>query len=258
LTEIPEHLLQRSRERRAALGLGGDAPASGSGGEAASTPAPAESAATPVPAGEGGGRPPSTPAVPAEPKPEPPKPVPAYVQAAQRRRRIPLWAMPVLAALPIWSYVYVRTLEPAPVENDPIELGAALFAPCGACHGGSGQGAGAPQLSDGHVEATWPDFRDQLMWVKLGAEGWPGDTYGAEHISKDANSGVMPGYAGSLSEQEIAQVVLYERRELSDDVPPEGEEDVLLAIANGEMTFAEAGLGPLSEEAGLTDADLEG
>ena len=26
LTEIPEHLLKRSRERRAALGLGGDAP----------------------------------------------------------------------------------------------------------------------------------------------------------------------------------------------------------------------------------------
>jgi mono/diheme cytochrome c family protein len=166
--------------------------------------------------------------------------------------------MPVLAALPIWSYVYVRTLEPAPVEDDPIELGAALFAPCGACHGGTGGGAGAPQISDGRVQATWPDFRDQLMWVKLGAEGWPGDTYGAENISKDANSSIMPGYGGSLTDQEIAQVVLYERRELSNDEAPPGEEDVLLAIANGEMTFAEAELGPLSAAAGLTEADLEG
>ena len=257
MTEIPEHLLQRSRERRAALGLGGDAPASGSGGEAASAPAPAAAAATP--ATTGGGSPPSTPSTPAVPAaPEPPKPVPAHVQAAQRRRRIPLWAMPVLAALPLWSYVYVRTLEPAPIENDPIELGAALFAPCGACHGGTGGGAGAPQISDGHVQATWPDFRDQLMWVKLGAQDWPGDTYGAEKISKDANSSVMPSYGGSLTEQEIAQVVLYERRELSNDEPPAGEEDLLLEIANGEKTFADAGLGELSQEAGLTEADLEG
>lgn len=252
MTEIPEHLLQRSRERRAALGLGGDAPAPASGGgEAASPAVPAP--ATPA------SPPPATPAAPpAEPTPEPPKPVPAYVQAAQQRRRIPLWAMPVLAALPLWGYVYVRTLDPVPVADDPLALGGELYAPCGACHGGTGQGAGAPQISDGRVQATWPDFRDQLMWVKLGADAWPSDTYGADAISKDANSSVMPGYGGSLSEQEIAQVVLYERRELSEEELPEGEEDALLAIASGEMTFAEAGLGPLSEEAGLTEADLEG
>lgn len=252
MTEIPEHLLQRSRERRAALGLGGDAPAPASGGGEAASPAAVSPAAPASP-------PPATPAAPpVEPTPEPPKPVPAYVQAAQQRRRIPLWAMPVLAALPLWGYVYVRTLDPVPVEDDPLTLGAELYAPCGACHGPTGQGAGAPQISDGAVQATWPDFRDQLMWVKLGAEGWPSDTYGAEEISKDANSSVMPGYGASLSEQEIAQVVLYERRELSEEEIPEGEEDVLLAIANGEMTFAEAGLGELSEEAGLTEADLEG
>jgi len=33
---------------------------------------------------------------------------------------------------------------------------------------------------------------------------------------------------------------------------------VLLAIASGEMTFAEAGVGELSEKAGITEADLEG
>jgi mono/diheme cytochrome c family protein len=197
--------------------------------------------------------------VPAEPpKPEPPKPVPAYVQAAQRRRRIPLWAMPVLAGLPLWGYVYVRTLEPAPVENDPFELGAEHYASsCASCHGGTGLGQGVvPALANGEVQATWPDFRDQLYWVKTGEEGWPSDTYGAQPKTK--NSATMPAFGATLSEQEIAQIVLYERRELSDDVAPEGEEDVLLAIASGEMTFAEAGVGPLSEEVGITEADLEG
>lgn len=195
--------------------------------------------------------------MPAEPKPEPPKPVPEYVQAAQRRRRIPIWAMPVLAALPLWSYVYVRTLEPAPVENDPFELGAEHYVPCAACHGPKGGGLTAPQISEGQVEATWPDFRDQLMWVKLGADNWPGDVYGANAISKDANGGKMPGYGATLTDQEIAQVVLYERRELSNEEAPE-DEDLLLAVASGEKTFEDVGLGPLSEAAGVPESELAG
>lgn len=247
MTEIPEHLLQRSRERRAALGLGGDAPASGSGGSeatpAAATPAPATPAATPAAA---------APAVPAEPKPEPPKPVPAYVQAAQQRRRIPMWAMPVLAALPLWGYVYVRTLEPAPVENDPITLGGELYSTsCAGCHGATGAGQGSTPGFDTIAE-TWPDYRDHLMWVRVGAQGWPGSTYGA---TNKTDTGVMPAFA--LTDQELAQVVLYERQEFG-GIDVEAEEPELLAIANGEMTFAEVGLGELSEEAGISEDELGG
>jgi hypothetical protein len=65
----------------------------------------------------------------------------------------------------------------------------------------------------------------------------------------------MPGHP-ALDDQELAQVVLYERQVLSDE-PPEEEED-LLAIANGEMTFEEAGLGEMSQEAGVPEADLAG
>ena len=36
------------------------------------------------------------------------------VAAATRRNRVPFWAMPVLAGLPLWAYVYQATLEPAP------------------------------------------------------------------------------------------------------------------------------------------------
>src|SRR5690606_23239928 len=88
VTEIPEHLLKRSKERRAALGLptdGGDAPAAT---PAAATPA-ASSPETPAAAA-----PPAKPAAPATPAaPPPPKPDPPYVAAAKRRRRIPFWAM---------------------------------------------------------------------------------------------------------------------------------------------------------------------
>lgn len=243
MTEIPEHLLQRSRERRAALGLGGDAPAPASGGGEAATPAAVSPAAPASP-------PPATPAAPpAEPTPEPPKPVPAHVQAAQQRRRVPLWAMPVLAALPLWGYVYVRTLDPVPVENDPLTLGAEVYTGCGGCHGPTGAGQGStPGFAE--VGDTWPDYRDHLLWVKVGARGWPGDTYGAQDKT---DTGVMPAFA--LSDQELAQVVLYERQELG-EIDVEADEPELLAIASGEMTLAEAGLGELSEEAGFTEDDL--
>src|SRR5262245_13124243 len=67
MTEIPEHLLQRSRERRKALGLpvpgeeGGEAaPAEEAAAETAEAEAPAAAAAaeTPAPAPAGGGAPP--------------------------------------------------------------------------------------------------------------------------------------------------------------------------------------------------------
>ena len=251
MTEIPEHLLKRSRERRAALGLGGGDAGAGSGDEAAPAATPASStpattsAATPAPA---------APAAPVEVKPEPPKPVPAYIQAARQRRRVPIWAMPVLAAVPLWGYVFFRTLDPPPVENDPLVLGEELYSSCAGCHGGSGQGVSAPALADGAVLQTWPDYRDHMMWVRVGSDGWPAATYGANETPTGA-AGTMPPHPG-FSDQELAQVVLYERQVLSDESPDDEEE--LLAIANGEMTFEEAGLGPMSEEAGIPESDLAG
>jgi mono/diheme cytochrome c family protein len=254
LTEIPEHLLRRSRERRAALGLGGGAPAdeSGGGGESggsgeAASPAPAEAAATPAP----------RPAAPVEePKPEPPKPDPVYIQAAKRRRRVPYWAMSVLAAMPLWAYVYVRTLEPPPSgEDDPLVLGESQYSQCSSCHGAQGEGGSGPAFAEGAVQVTWPDWRDHMMWVRLGSEGWPGSTYGAENKTKQ---GGMPAWA--LTDQELAQVVLHERvlggEEITEEDP--GDYEDLFAIARGEMTFAEAGLGPLSQAAGVPEDRLAG
>jgi mono/diheme cytochrome c family protein len=248
LTEIPEHLLKRSRERRAALGLGGDAPEGGASTPATPSDAPPAEAATPTPA--------APPAPVEEPKPEPPKPVPAYIQAAQRRRRVPYWAMPVLAALPLWAYVFFGTLEPQPDEASPLSLGGEIYSGggCAGCHGGGGAGQGnAPGFTDGAVVETWPDFRDHMMWVRLGSEGWPGSSYGDQ--GKPKNGG-MPAHP-NLSDEELAQVVLYERQELA-GFDSEVEEEELLLIAEGEMTFEEAGLGSVSEAAGVSEDNLAG
>jgi mono/diheme cytochrome c family protein len=259
LTEIPEHLLKRSRERRAALGLGGDAPEGGkaeaaeSGAPSSEAPVPAAAAATPAPA----------PASEVEQaKAAPPPPEPAYIQAARRRKRIPYWAASALAALPLWGYIYVRTLEPPPSgEDDPLSLGTEVYTGnCASCHGGTGGGGAGPALADGAVVETWPDWRDHAAWVRLGTDGWPADTYGANQ-KPTGGGGTMPAWP-TLTDQEIAQVVLHERELGGEDVAEDGENAEALAdlwaVARGEMTLAEAGIGEISEQAGVTEAELGG
>lgn len=243
MTEIPEHLLKRSKERRAAIG-GDDAPAAEA--PAAATPATTDApAAAPVAAAA------ATPA----PVEEAPKPVPVRpeVAAAQRRKKIPYWAMPVLLGLPVWAYVYTGTLEPPPADaSTPFALGQTVYNGCAACHGDTGGGISGPAL-DGVLE-VFPDYRDHMMWVRLGSNGWPGDTYGA--TDKPVNGG-MPAHE-SLTDEELAQVVLYERAAFGG--LEEGSEEYLEleAIATGETTFAEAGLGEDSAESGVDESALGG
>lgn len=244
LTEIPEHLLQRSRERRAAMG-GGDAGAAedeGDSGEAGASAAPTQAAQS-APA-------PSMPAHP-EPAEEPPPPPPSpMVEAYQRRRRIPFWALPVLAALPLWAYVYAGTLDPPPEEGGGVaELGAELYAGqgCGGCHGASGDGSGpGPAFAGGAIYETWPDYADHFEWVRLGSAGWQeehGDTYGA--TDKPVGGG-MPGYAaGSLSDADLAAIILHERADLGGTAPDAAqlaqlEEIATLLQEDPDLTFEEA------------------
>lgn len=252
MTEIPEHLLKRSRERRAAMGRGGDAPegVAADTGAGASAPAPAAQAATPAPAPA---------AAVEEAKAAPPAPEPAYIQAAKRRKRVPYWAMTALAALPLWGYVYVRTLEEPPAgEADPLTLGAEVYSGnCASCHGGSGDGVSAPGFTDGAVVETWPDWRDHAAWVRVGTEGWPAGTYGANQ-KPVGGGGTMPPWP-TLTDEQLAQVVLHERELAGEDVSEANADYTeLWAVARGEMTLAEAGLGEISETAGLTEADLGG
>jgi mono/diheme cytochrome c family protein len=207
LTEIPEHLLQRSRERRAALGLGG-----GDAGEAAPAQAASDTPGTEVaPAAAAA----PTPAAPVEPVVKEPEPIPHYVEASMRRNRIPIWAVPVLAGLIFWAPIYIGTLE-APALGGPLEAGGGLYAvQCAGCHGGAGGGGVGRQLSDGEVLLTFPDWQGHADFVIVGTAAYEGqivgdpDRPGGPHIGGEF--GIMPAFADVLSTVEILEIVLYER-----------------------------------------------
>jgi hypothetical protein len=208
LTEVPEHLLQRSRARRAALGLGGDAGDAPAAAPAAAAPATTAASTEAVAA---------APAAPAAPvAPPPPERVAPYVEAALSRKKIPVFVIPVLVMLPIWALMYALTLDkPSPKEAGPLTEGATTYAKCAGCHGGTGGGGVGPQLSGGAVLKQFPDAADHLHWVMLGSAGFKArgiETYGTENKSVDA--GVMPGWE-SLTAEELVAVVRHERETLS-------------------------------------------
>ncbi len=162
MTEIPEHLLKRSRERREAAGLPTEGGAAG-GASTSSTPAPV--AATPA-------KPAAAPA-PAPQAAPPPKPVPAYVQAAQTRRKMPFWAMGALSLLPVWGFLYVRGLTPSTeVVEGPMGIGAEVYASCSTCHGATGAGGAGRPLNNGEVLLTFPNIEDQLNMVYTGSQAF--------------------------------------------------------------------------------------
>jgi mono/diheme cytochrome c family protein len=218
LTEVPEHLLKRSRDRRAALGLGG-----GDGGDAA--PAAAETGAASAPSAAVA-KSPATPAPVVESAPKPPPFIPPFVQASERRQRVPLWAMPVLAFLPIWGVLYAQTLSQPPVTTlSQVQSGAAIFATnCSGCHGSTGGGGAGRPLADGEVIKTFPNIVSQLEYVHLGDDGHQ-EVYGSpaygnpkrdggQHSFPFGAGGKMPVWK-SLSDAQLLEVVRHERETLS-------------------------------------------
>ncbi len=270
MTEIPEHLLKRSRDRRAALGLGGGDDATASGGEApAATPATtAETApAAAAPSGPVGRK-----AAAAAAPPPPPKPDLPVVAAAKSRQKIPFWAMLSLSLLPVWLFMYVRSVTEAPeVAAGPLGVGAEEYGACAACHGTNGEGGAGRPLADGEVEKTFPHIEDQVRFVYFGTAqyniagvsnyGNP-DREGGPHTV--GSFGQMPGQGalagGDLTDDEILAVVCYERYTIggadpeSDEYADEyehwcsDESPIYEALESGTASFADLA------EAGVTDA----
>lgn len=204
MTEIPEHLLARSKQRRSALSGEGDT------GDA---PVPATTSA-PAPAGEAAA--PATTEAAAAPAAEiaEPEPAPPWVEAAESRKKIPVWAVPVLVALLPFFVIYAFTLDEPSGSEGPLALGAEGYAVgCAGCHGGGGGGGVGPALAGGAVVETFPRPVDQVTWVALGSTGYQEaglTTYGANDT---AIQGGMPAQAGSLEPTDIMDIVLYERTE---------------------------------------------
>jgi mono/diheme cytochrome c family protein len=235
VTEIPEHLLKRSRERRAAIGQGGDAGASdGAASTPASTPAnTAASAPATVAAGSSG--PPARTGAPAPEAPKPPKPDPIYVTAAKQRRKVPWWAMATLGLMPVWGFIYVRALTEGTVEAEgPLGVGAEVYGSCAGCHGGDGGGGVGYAFAGGEVLDTFPNIEDQLRYVywgtgeyNLAAIAIPGspDRPGGAHVT--GALGVMPqqgeAAGGGLTDYEILGVVCHERYALGGADPTSEE-----------------------------------
>jgi mono/diheme cytochrome c family protein len=214
VTEIPEHLLKRSKAAKSEK-AGGPPPADDSGATSAEAPgaAPATTGAAPAtqPAA----------AVPAEPTPEPPKPVPPYVAAHRQRKRVPVWALPLVVFLPIWALGFAGTMQLPPVEDTLLDDAAALYATgCASCHGGGGGGGVGYPLSGGEVLATFPEAIDQIVFIARGTQGTgTGTPYGdpdrpgGPHVA--GALGLMPAFAGTWSLQEIEMVTFHERAILS-------------------------------------------
>ena len=195
--------------------------------------------------------------------PAAPEPLPPYVEAAIRRKKIPVWALPVVAILPLWAFLYVGSLSEPEVEVEgQLALGATVYQQCAGCHGAGGGGGSGRQLSGGEVLATFPTIDDQLQFVAVGTAGFQGKPYGnpdrpgGQHIG--GSYGNMPAFVGTLTDEELLAVVRHERETLggemipADQIGPNGE----LLYANGESYINDAG--ELVDENGELLLDPEG
>ncbi len=213
MTEIPEHLLKRSK---AAKGKGGDDDAAPAAAASSSvTPAKAD----PVPSG-----PPAiaaaAAAIPKDSEPEPAKPESEAVQRARKRNRIPMWALVLVFFLPIWAISFAGTMQLPPTEDLLFIDAAEAFSTCASCHGASGGGGVGYQLSGGSVLETFPDPIDQMVHVARGSTAINGEAYGAERADGQRVAGTlgnMPAHAGTYSLLELELVVFHERAILSEE-----------------------------------------
>lgn len=217
VTEIPEHLLKRSKERRDAAG---SADAAGStDGVAATVAPPAIKAVAKVAAAQVA---PTATAL-------PPPPDPAYVAAAKSRKKIPFWAMATLSLLPLWAIIYMLALSPQEkVVEGPLAIGDAVFSSCAGCHGADGQGGVGRILYQGEVLKTFPKIEDMLNFVYTGSQAYVAqgiayfgnpDREGGAHAPLSYNGNPMPMQGekagGALTEAEILGVVCYTRYTIS-------------------------------------------
>lgn len=245
MTEIPEHLLNRSKARREAAS-----------GDSASGASPAVAASS-TPAT-------TTPAKPAEaPKPKAVAPDPAYVVAAKTRRKIPFWAMSALSLLPLWAGVYLLALSPEDkVVEGPTLIGTAVYSGCAGCHGANGAGGAGQVLYQGETLKTFPHIEDMLNFVYNGSQRYVAaglatygnpDREGGAHKPLGYNGNPMPMQGekagGGLSEAQILGVSCHIRYDLAGADPADEmwaeeyetwcspESEIFKALESGSTSF---------------------
>lgn len=239
MTEIPEHLLQRTRDRRVALGLLSPEEA----GSAVPQVAPTETANTPAVVGAAAPAAAKAPVpLPATAPPPPPPPEAPWVTAAKSRKKIPAWVMPVLLFLPVWAFMYVGLLEEPTREEGVLYEGGEIYAEhCASCHGAAGGGAVGPAFTNGAVITQFSSATDQVEWIAKGTDGFLAEgkaRYGSNGDVDAAQN--MPAFAEKLTAEELFLVTYYERVELGGYEEGLAEaEAVYDAFDHGEIEFDE-------------------
>jgi mono/diheme cytochrome c family protein len=215
VTEVPEHLLRRSKDARSRATGGG-----GEGSEPPATPSEGDAgaAASAVEPAGAGAVAPAAAAVPAEPA----KPVPPYVADALRRPKVPKYAITVLAALPVWALIYAGSMVKTTVADPVFAEGEKIYATqCSGCHGPNGtDGQTGRPLNE--VVGTFPDVADHIAWIENGspAAGTPyGDPAKGRIAGSDGYTTKMPGFKDTLTAEQIAAVAYYERVEFGGQEP---------------------------------------
>ncbi len=166
-------------------------------------------------------------------------PDPARADEQPPSKGYPIWLAAAFLLIPILAVLYILVspngpdcgssgqllVDPATGEAvncdgsaygetkvDNFAAGGAIYQQCAACHASDGSGGVGPAFSAGAILTTFPEgsCADQIDWVALGTAGWPDPTYGATN-KPVGGVGLMPGFGGSLTPEQVAQVSLYER-----------------------------------------------
>ena len=119
--------------------------------------------------------------------------------------------------------------------GDFVAMGEDVYlnvASCDGCHGAQGQGGVGPSFSG--VLTTFGSCADHIEWVTLGSSGFQEageSTYGD---TGKPIAGGMPSFGGTLTEEQLASVVAFERVRFGGADPAETLTDCGLAPAEGE------------------------
>ena len=222
-------------------GTGGAAPAAAA---VVSAPVPAAAVVSaPVPAAAA---PPDVPESQDDAPPPAPTPAPEPLESMEEAAAagaLPRWLAALFVFVPAFAIAYALFLPNGPscgdagsLAVDPVtglavncdgsafgsevvdlfSLGADTYtgAGCTACHGPNGGGVATfPALTGGALLSSFPpdSCSVQIEWISLGTVGWPDSTYGADAKPVGGSGAVMPGFAASLSAEELAAVAVYER-----------------------------------------------
>ncbi len=118
---------------------------------------------------------------------------------------------------------------------DFIAMGEDVYqnvANCDGCHGAQGQGGVGPSFSG--VLTTFGSCIDHIEWVTLGSEGFQGEGRSTYGDTGKPVAGGMPPFGTTLTEEQLASAVAFERVRFGGADPAETLTDCGLAPAEGE------------------------